>query len=85
MERFGTMTAEEYNVAFSDYPNLTHPQKVILIRRVVLEISDFMQARKGLEDMASIRRYVQLLPSIQQRHVQMDTYLNQLKTFVAEQ
>tara|TARA_R110001599_G_scaffold287743_1_gene490341 strand:+ start:3679 stop:3924 length:246 start_codon:yes stop_codon:yes gene_type:complete len=66
-DRFGTMTDEEYNLAFSNYDNLNSHEQIILLRRTLTEIQDFLDARNGLRDIAEIRRYVQLLPSIQTR------------------
>ncbi len=79
MERFGTMTDEEYDAAFANYDNLTHHEKIGLVRRVALELQTFMDAKDNLADIATIRRFVQLLPSIQQRQVRMNVLAQQLK------
>ena len=61
-DRFGTMTDEEYNLAFSNYDNLNSHEQIILLRRTLTEIQDFLDARNGLRDIAEIRRYVQYKP-----------------------
>ena len=71
-ERFGTMSDEEYNLAFANYDNLNRHEQILVVRRTILEIQAFLDARNGLHDIAEIRRYVQLLPAMQQRQAEMN-------------
>ena len=81
MERFGIMTDEEYARVLANYDNLTHHEKLQFVRRVVSELQTYLQAKDNLEDIASIRQFVRLLPTIQQRQARMSELTQQLNSF----
>ena len=82
-DRFGTMTDEEYNLAFSNYDNLNSHEQILLLRRILTEIQDFLDTRNGLHDIAEIRRYVQLLPSIHSRQAVVNARVTRLSVDVS--
>lgn len=71
-DRFGTMSNEEYNLAFANYDNLNRHEQILLVRRTILQVQAFLDARNDLHDIAEIRRYVQLLPTMQHRQAAMN-------------
>lgn len=73
------MTDEEYEAAFANYEHLNYHEKVLLVRTVLHEIVGFFGARETLTSIATIRDYVALLPSIQQRQCEMETRMANLR------